>query len=1757
MAGVRGRGFSTGKALQILFRIVADGSQARREVNKTAKEASGEIRAVETLLQRALSVLSRPIRSRLGLTGALGISLAREQLRGLAANEIQKVKKAYGEVGDEAEKTTKKVAKASTGASAAITGVSAALLAIRSAPAAAQIQEVSKDFAEATFAIQTFEKVLLRTTQAAPTGKTFGPQVAFGQDLKALLGNLGVKPSRATEGDLLGKFGMSFRDKDAQEALAEFAKEFNNIPVAIDRAALAARIFGADTARMIPILEKVRTQTLNQTKALQDFEAVSKNLAALSKAEREFAGLSITASRKREEAAVAERVAKAAALKAEAAPRFQALRTFAQIPRKDLPPFTKAEATIGSTLKIWNEYVKANIRVREEQKLATDALFGFIEKVKAAKTATTEAKVILESYAGSMGKIDVAETELHFAEQRVKNTKELIARNQELVREFEKRKVTGLPDDQAQQAINRLTTKIAFQQEALVGYNKELTKANQTLETFKDEMFLARKEAEALEHEQQLLEGSLLATRERLKQATIAVEEDPLEKTKRMRMENVAAAEKGSDEAAAKATELRTIADEAHTKALTKKAEVAERAKQATSGLGFQEKLAAKETELLSKALKDVNVKDSASLLNVLKQLNTFKTGAGGPKKGISLPELDSKSFGSIESFIKGFAELATAEERAAFATSILGEELAAKLIPALEATLVAEVETTAATVTLEAALGGIVIVITAAAVATAVLGAALFLIAKKMAESDALMARLAERTGISTEHISALDIAAKKAGLGGIKTVQERLGSFDRILGQVARGELPETAFLLRKLGIDAQKTGITTDEAFVKIVDAYNSTTDPGEKAVLMQKLFADRTGKMGLTVQEIGPKMEEFTKQIKEQGLALTEGGGKAALSFDRSVSILSERISAMGVQFARPLVRPLAEGLTALTTDLGDTISLASILGELVSQKIREVTDSLVGFTGFLKVFTDNGFFKTMTMDVTEFTRQWGKNVIAIQKGNTQLKTTEEERQTQLEETLRREEQASKNRIAQIELERDTYNKAQDSMTAHYKQQLERRAISRDEARKGEKKALTDSLASDVAANAEAIQVALRKRTSTPEEADTKATEIAKLSTKALELQAEFGVKMGEIETERIVHEREQMEQMHDEEIAAARALADEKIDILEAASEKDINVRKENLEAITRLNNEIFSLEIQELERRRKLAGADGDLRRQLTAQINLKYAEQHRAGLRALRDIDEADFNIKISRIKLQASVLQNLEQVNQARIAAMREAAERRRPVAVGDRAAAQAAAKDVQDAVKEAGIFRDLAIQTGFAVGVTNNFVQDYGNALVELTKKVRIYNQVKLQEDTVPITLSQVTAETRAILLKFNKDRANLKQKEIDEGKKHNNNVEALEIEKQGIINEGNAAVAELDRQYLQDLITQAERERQIRTDANERLRSARETNIQLDLKFLTKQQENLSLTVDQQMRIREMEFKLQKESIDNESKSNLERIANEREAVLNSGLTDDEWLETEESFHAEREAELRRHNGEIKMLTQQALEDKRRIALQQNTGFEAGLSGQDPFGGFLAQQQDSIIRTGKAALTMGDMVKLGMGIAGQAVHQMAEGVGSLVENWVLMGTTGPAALRKLTASILANLAKQATIEAIMELARGFANLAKAAAAAPTNPVAAAAYAAAADANFTAAAVFGTIAGVAAVSGRAIAGNAFAEQSATKSAADAKAKNDEIKHTDEGRRQFVEHIHRVVVTGEKGFVARQFVDEVKNNNQEVRRAVNIATK
>lgn len=147
----------------------------------------------------------------------------------------------------------------------------------------------------------------------------------------------------------------------------------------------------------------------------------------------------------------------------------------------------------------------------------------------------------------------------------------------------------------------------------------------------------------------------------------------------------------------------------------------------------------------------------------------------------------------------------------------------------------------------------------------------------------------------------------------------------------------------------------------------------------------------------------------------------------------------------------------------------------------------------------------------------------------------------------------------------------------------------------------------------------------------------------------------------------------------------------------------------------------------------------------------------------------------------------------------------------------------------------------------------------------------------------------------------------------------------------------------------------------------------------------------------------------------------------------------------------------------------IQELRRRRNRGGEGYDFGL------GGLFKDFSDQVLTNGpKMEEVLQSLGDIGM----SAFNSLAQGMGSMIESWVLMGDMGPKAMQKLVASVLAGVAAQSAVLAIFELAKGFAAL-------WLNPAEAATH-------FKAAALFGVVAVGAALAGRAVAGNAFKPES-----------------------------------------------------------------
>ena len=181
---------------------------------------------------------------------------------------------------------------------------------------------------------------------------------------------------------------------------------------------------------------------------------------------------------------------------------------------------------------------------------------------------------------------------------------------------------------------------------------------------------------------------------------------------------------------------------------------------------------------------------------------------------------------------------------------------------------------------------------------------------------------------------------------------------------------------------------------------------------------------------------------------------------------------------------------------------------------------------------------------------------------------------------------------------------------------------------------------------------------------------------------------------------------------------------------------------------------------------------------------------------------------------------------------------------------------------------------------------------------------------------------------------------------------------------------------------------------------------------------------------------------------------------------------EAFERELQLKAELEAlyqQQRLLSAEEFELKKQEILAKYQTQLSQPEGFAGGFFGA-LFGG-LDEGIQKLENFGAVAQSVGQVV-------GGALLQMAQGIGNMVQQWVLLGNQAGNSMKKMVATTLAGVAAQAATLAIFHVAMGIAAL---------TPWGAAIYGLPA-LHFKAAALWGTIAVGTAIAGRAVAGNSF---------------------------------------------------------------------
>jgi hypothetical protein len=1096
--------------------------------------------------------------------------------------------------------------------------------------------------------------------------------------------------------------------------------------------------------------------------------------------------------------------------------------------------------------------------------------------------------------------------------------------------------------------------------------------------------------------------------------------------------------------------------------------------------------------------------KQEASIKKVADQISNLSSTSG-------------KSIPQLAQFLTQFAQIEGQANRDAAAIKFFGAEVVAnnaKLIPAAEeaASSLALISTEAedAGTAIAGMVGpiGIAVVAIGALVAAEILaGKELFDLTKKAAEFEGKMVDLSQQTGVTVETLSALEILFDNTG-GNIDSATNSLVKFQTIL---AEGQDPQSkaAATLKKLNINATDTESAFRQAFVaigKMPEGFAQTNAAAE-------LFGARGGKQILAIiKETNGNLDEAINRFRDLGILISDEDAKAADKFNDELANLDKQLRAASATAAKELIPAFTEIIVTVAGMIRALRPLINIFGEIAGPAARGVASGLhlIG----IAVAALSGDYKELARQIKEANEASNPAehipippqikieqpipITPIVSPQAQAEANEKKivedsvelRKRALAEIKRVADEQNAIEENQVKLGQRNAALAVDSINSRNKKVLQaelellaaRKALAEQQQREAEKTVTALGVSDETREKAKKeVQRTVDEIANIEQEARNKGTDADRAAANAkvtLQLQQEaealahsqriqaiedekaaskISAVQRQINTERIAVEEgnAQLEAIENAELERQRKAKEKELSQLGPQSSQ----RQRVLDELAAFETKRTALEQSQQVRREEAAKAALDRRVALEQDEARRISEAANSSIDTTVRIAEIGDSVRIAALKAAGETrLRTAESIEQAILKIRLDANEREK-----DAAEARLTAVRVENQAELA------------AFDAQQKAIQDQAEKAKTVTSDPaeRLKIERNTNEALTILNQARVSAEITG-------HQAEAKAFEDFINKLKILRAERLAIESQGEQDTEDARQKDLrqERQYQEELTEIRERINEIERD------TAAESIRLMQLHFakrkdIIRAQRDLELADEAARHRRETEkIRSQQEEVDEEI-----RIIEQHLKDLKIGTQEeideyDRLIKKLEELRLKRE-ELRR---------QQDAEDAKNKTRQRRTTDESKRKeketdpldqlklGKDQIKKIAEELQDSVV-------PIGDVLK-------NTFLQVADAIGSVVSNWVLLGETGPAVMRKILAQALASIAAEAAVNAVKELAVGFALLAVG-------------DFSGAGSAFTSAAIWGAIGGVAAIAGRSVAGDLF-KQKASKSGGESGSPN-----------------------------------------------------
>jgi hypothetical protein len=958
--------------------------------------------------------------------------------------------------------------------------------------------------------------------------------------------------------------------------------------------------------------------------------------------------------------------------------------------------------------------------------------------------------------------------------------------------------------------------------------------------------------------------------------------------------------------------------------------------------------------------------------------------------------------------------------------------------------------------------LGGLIAVVALATTVGPVLLTKQFIeLTQSVAEFQGKMFDLSQQTGVSVETLSALEITARTTG-SSIDQITASLGIFQKHLEE-AHDPTSKQAALLETLGIQTNNT----EEALRQAFTVLSQMPEGFRQTATALELFG-RGGKAILAIlKETHGDLDGAIKRFREMGILISGDTARAADEFNDQMALLEFQIRAVTaslVSDAMPQIKRAFKEASRLINENKDSIKiLGEAVGVFVQANIHGVLLPALNTTAAaLQELTDlwTGLKIAALLAVGESTRaaqEMADRYYQSVHKTAAVPTTPQTVTTELPLTPSKVIAVQQAQLAGLkQLAAEEARIAQDriakAQVAFRKGQITRQQESEDiiSALKQQHKARVDAINAEIA-DKERQQKA---RTDDVVEQRKIGVEIEKLRQELRNADSELERKT----TEEQVSAQEARNEAfitHIKNQLSLRQKANEaEVKLIEAQINAGEILALAGAEKIERIQNDSLEARREVIRQELKLEGLGNDQRKRILQQSSeleqeatIAKREQAERRKQITRDEIEVERDLLLAQVDAQlrlGSIRDNAQIASLRALAALRVKTEEE--------------TERVILAIRLAGIDREAEF-----LRIRREAAQVDIKGRIEAAEA----EQKAAASAKVSSNITDPTERARAEL-QLQKERVAATERLIETIKKANKDQTDLDRALTQAL-----AINKAERQALSDQGARDIEEGRQKDIDNRRRYAAEIKAIDLDIRRGELEQRRRDLEqIAQREGLNAKTIALFRKLTLDEEAEHHRRVIGELNAQQAQAHAVDvggkNRLEIEQKYNQLREQENERFQ-------------KRNVEINAPGG--ADVSGPPPRSA-VDQLFDAINKnlsgtTQTAALA-------GLEALTTAFQGLGQAIGQVVEAWVLYGSAGTS-VRKVTAQILAGVAQQAAVKAVFELAEGFAALALAFFG-MHNAVPSAA------AHFAAAAIYGSIAGIAAVAGRAVAGDAFKQQSST---------------------------------------------------------------